>query len=84
MFADIPRGRSKGSDQSTGENASSLQRAKAEDLAGMARVIAPIHDDVQNLRAYNAAEHDHDAEVPCIIRIDALPRRVADTDPKSE
>ncbi len=38
----------------------------------------------KNLGANNAAQHDHDAQIPGVVRIDALLAGVADADPQTE
>ena len=70
--------------QSTGKNASGLQRAETENLARMGAVVAPVVDDVENLCAHDSAQHHQNAEVPGVVRIDALLLRIAHTDPQSD
>jgi hypothetical protein len=84
VFADVPGGRGKGGNQTSGENSAGLQSGKAENLARVSRVIAPIIDHIKNLGAENAAENHENTEVPCVLGIDALLLRVADTDPEPD
>ena len=84
MRSHIPDSNYQRGDQATGENASSLQRAEAEDVAPVMRVGAPVVDDVKNLRAQNARQHHEDAQIPSVISIDALLLRIADTDPNPQ
>src|ERR1700757_249222 len=84
MPADVPHSRKEGSDQSAGKNAPGLQRADAEDVGGMRSVGAPVIDDVKDLRAKNAAQHDQNAEIPCLVGIDPLLGGVAHADPQAD
>src|SRR6266550_8151259 len=83
MFADVPDGGQECADESAGKNAAGLQRADAENVGRMRDVGTPVIDDVQDFRANNAAQHDQDAEVPCLVGIDALPGGVAHADPQA-
>ena len=82
MFADVPRRRRKAADQSPGKHSARLQRAQAENFAGMGSVGAPVIDDVKNLGADNAAQHDDNAQIPGVVTVDALLPGVADADPQ--
>ncbi len=81
MLAYVPDCRYRRTDQSTGKYSTCLQRAETENIARMCRVVAPVVDDVQNLGANNAAQNNHDAEIPGVIRINSLLAGVADADP---
>src|SRR4029434_3660382 len=84
MSADVPHSGDQRRDQSTGKDAARLQRIDGENLRRMVGVLAPIVDDVENLRTHNAAQYDEDAEVPRLVGIDALLGRVAYADPESK
>jgi len=50
----------------------------------MCGVVAPIVDDIKNLRADDPTEDDEDAEVPGVISVDAMLLGVANADPKTD
>ena len=50
----------------------------------MGGVVAPVVEDVKNLGAEDAAEHDQDAEVPGFIAVIAEALGVADADPEAD
>ena len=72
MAAHIPGAHGQRANQSAGKNSSGLQRVKAENLAPVMGVAAPIVDHIQNLCADNARQHHEDAEIPRVIAIDTL------------
>ncbi len=84
MLADVPRSCGECGNQASRENAARLERSQAEDFSGMRGVVAPVVDDVKNLRADDSAENDEDAEVPGIISVDAMLLGVANADPKAD
>src|ERR1700722_2378021 len=83
MAADIPRGREERPDQATRKNSAGLQGGNAENLSGMGRVVAPVIDDVENLRAENSAEDYQNSEVPDFLAVHAQAFGVADAYPQA-
>src|SRR5262249_39555963 len=72
VLPDVPdRGQSR-PDQSSRENAASLQGGKTENLARVSAVEAPIIDNVKNLRAHDPAEHHQNSQIPGVLGIDPL------------
>src|SRR5579872_1294591 len=84
MFPDIPSGGHERGQQASGKNSAGLQRIDAEDLPEIVLVDAPIVDDVQDLRADNAAEHDQNAQVPRLVAVNAEALGIADADPEAD
>ena len=84
MLADVPRGCGECGNQASRENTASLQRSQAEDFSGMRGVVAPVVDDVKNLRADDSAEDDEDAKVPGVVSVDAMLLGVANANPKTD
>ena len=80
---DVPGSSGEGREEASGENASGLQRVDAENLAGVGRVVAPLVDDVKNLRADDAAKDDDNAEIPGIVAVVAEALGVAHADPQT-
>src|SRR5208282_6687298 len=64
MPVHVPRRRRKSRNQPSGKNSARLQRSNAENLAQMFRIIAPLVNDVENLRAKNSAQHHQNSQVP--------------------
>jgi len=83
MFADVPNRGQQCANQSAGKDPSRLQRADAENLAGMRGVGTPVIDDVQNFCAENASQYDQNAEIPSLVGVDALFGGVAYADPEA-
>ena len=50
----------------------------------MLGVSFPINKDVENFGAKDSGQNDGDAEVPRVLRLDALARGVADADPQAK
>src|SRR5450631_399106 len=78
----VPRSREQRGNQSTGKYASSLQRIKAENLAPVVRVSAPVVDDVKHLRPNNSREHNQNPKIPRIVSIDTLLLRIVHGHPE--
>ena len=84
MAPHVPhRGEQRG-DQATGKYSSSLKRIKAENLAPITGVGAPVIDDIKNLGANNAGEDDENTKIPGIVAIDTLLLGIAHADPKPD
>src|ERR1700722_3925248 len=84
VLAHIPGRCGERRDQSAGKNSAGLECADAENIAGMAGVIAPVIDDVKNLCAYDPAEHNQDAKIPRLLAVDSEALGVADTNPEAQ
>lgn len=84
MAAHVPGRHDERGDQSAGKYASSLQCVEAENFAPVVGVSAPVIDDVENFRADDSGEHDENAQIPCIVAIDALLLGVAHADPEPD
>ncbi len=84
MLADIPPGAQKRSNQSAGKNSSSLQCGDAENIRRMRRVVAPLINDIEHLRAHNPAQYHQNPEVPCLLAVNPQPLGVAHADPQSD
>jgi len=50
----------------------------------MGRVIAPVIHDVENLGAYDSAQHHQNSKVPGMLRIDALFLGITYADPQPD
>ena len=50
----------------------------------MVRIIAPVVDDIEDLRAHDSTEHDQDAQIPRLFAIDPQALGIAHTDPQAE
>jgi hypothetical protein len=85
MFTEEPGRDYKSGNQPSGKNPAGLQRIQRKYLA---EVIAegssavPLKNDVQNLRADNPRKHHGDAQVPGILRLNSLSRRISNADPE--
>src|SRR5215470_5426844 len=84
VAAHVPRGRQQGSNKTAGKYSSRLQSIEAEDVAPMARITAPVVDDIKNLGADDSGEHHVDAQIPGVVAVDALLLGVADADPQAK
>src|SRR6267154_2646971 len=84
MPAHIPRRRRERGNQSARKNSSSLQRGDAENLRRMRLVVAPLINDIEHLRAYNAAEHYQDPQVPRLLAVNPQSLGVAHADPQPD
>src|ERR1700677_3166680 len=84
MLAHIPRGGDQGGNQSAGKNSSGLQRGNAENLRRMRLVVAPLINNVENLRAGNSAQHHQNAQVPGLVAVNAKAFGVAHANPKAK
>jgi hypothetical protein len=84
VLAHVPGRRDECGDQASGKNSAGLQRADAEDFAGVRGVVAPVVDDVENLRADDASEDHENAEVPGVVAVVAEALGIADADPHAE
>src|SRR5579862_2048159 len=78
---DIPGGGGEGGDQASGENSASLQRSNTENFTRMCRVVTPLIDDVEHLRANNSAQHNENAEVPRLVAVNSQALGIAHADP---
>ena len=83
MPADKPCGSDKCREQTSGENASSLEGVDAENFSHVSGVVAPLVNDVKNLRADDAAEYDENAEIPGVVAVVAEAFGVAHADPQT-
>ena len=84
MPADKPGGGDEGREQPSGKNASGLERIDAEDLADVGRVVAPLVNDIKNLRADDPAEHDENPEIPRVVAVIAESLGIANADPQTQ
>src|SRR3981081_573469 len=84
VLADVPGRSRECREQSPGENSSGLQRADAENLARMRRILAPVINDVEHLGADDSAQHNQNSKVPRLLAINAQPLGVTHTDPKAK
>ena len=84
VLAHVPCSCNERSQQPAREYSASLQRIDTEDLTNMRGVIAPLIDDVQNLRADDAAQHDQNAEIPGVVAVVTEAFRITDADPKPQ
>ena len=57
----------KRANQPAGKNSTCLQSGKTENLSRMSAVVAPVVDDVENLRAQNSAQDHQNAQIPRIV-----------------
>ena len=81
--ADVPGGSDKCREKASGENASGLEGVDAENFAQVSGVIAPLVNDVKNLRADDAAEHDENPQIPGVVAVIAEALGVAHADPQT-
>src|SRR5208282_3935533 len=81
MAPHVPPRHEEGANQSAGKYASRLQRVEAENLPPVVGVVAPVVDDVKNLRPDNSGQDNENAKIPGIVAVDALLLRIAHADP---
>src|SRR5581483_3324611 len=80
----VPRGGDERREQAPGKDSSRLQRGDAENLARMCRVVAPLVNDVKNLRAQDSAEDNQDPEIPSLVTVVAEALGISNADPKTQ
>jgi hypothetical protein len=71
-------------EQAARKHSPGLQRVDTENLPHMRGVVAPLIDDVKNLRTNNPTEHNQNAEIPSVIPVIAEALGIADTDPQTQ
>src|SRR5437588_4637249 len=84
MLMDVPDRRRQGRQQTPREHASSSKRVQAENFRWITGIAIPVHQDVKDLGPDNARQNNENAQVPSLLRIDALLFRVADADPETK
>ena len=84
VLAHVPCSCNERSQQPAREYSASLQRIDTEDLTNMRGVIAPLIDDVKDLRSHNATKHHEDAEIPRVIAVVPETLGIAHADPQPQ
>ncbi len=82
MLAQKPRRDDEGPNESAGKYAPSLQGSQAENFARMLGVVAPVDQEIKQLRAHDSCENHRNAKIPCVLSLNALSGGVPNADPK--